>query len=92
MQAHLGALDLVYDGVIEDIRKAIERLDDLDLVSQDLLIGHAGELEKFQWFVRAHLENASGELANDGAKSEKGAARAAKKASAVGKKTAKASR
>jgi len=91
VQAHLGALDLVYDGVIEDIRKAIERLDDLDLVSQDLLIGHASELEKFQWFVRAHLENASGELATDGAKSEKGTARAAKKAAAV-KKTGKASR
>ena len=92
VQAHLGALDLVYDGVIEDIRKAIERLDDLDLVSQDLLIGHASELEKFQWFVRAHLESASGELATEGAKSEKGAARAAKKASAAVKKTAKASR
>lgn len=72
--AHLAALDLVYDGVIEDTRKAIKRLDDLDLVSQDLLIGHAGELEKFQWFVRAHLQNSGGELANEGADTEKGAA------------------
>src|SRR3954452_13667020 len=33
VQAHLAALDLVYTGIIEDARKAIERLDDLDLVS-----------------------------------------------------------
>ncbi len=64
VQAHLAALDLVYDGVIEDIRKGIDRSDDLDLVSQDILIEQAGELEKFQWFVRAHLENAGGQLAN----------------------------
>ena len=57
VQAHLGALDLVYTGVIEDTRKAIDRLEDLDLVSQDMFIDHAAELEKFQWFVRA-----SGEL------------------------------
>ena len=60
--AHLAALDLVYTGVIEDTRKGIERLGDLDPVSEDMLIGHAGELEKFQWFVRAHLENSGGEL------------------------------
>lgn len=79
VQAHLAALDLVYTGVIEDTRKNIEALEDLDLVSQDLLIGHAGELEKFQWFVRAHLENASGSLVNAGAKTEKGAAKKARK-------------
>ena len=77
--AHLAALDLVYTGVNEDTRKAIHRLEDLDPVSQDMLIGHAGELEKFQWFVRAHLESAGGELSNDGASTEKSAARAAKK-------------
>ena len=79
VQAHLGALDLVYTGVIEDTRKAIDRLEDLDLVSQDMLIEHAGELEKFQWFVRAHLENSGGQLANRGATTEKAAARSAKK-------------
>jgi starvation-inducible DNA-binding protein len=83
VQAHLAALDLVYTGVIEDIRKAIHRLDEVDLVTQDLLIGHAGELEKFQWFVRAHLENSGGQLANRGATSEKTAARAAKKKAPV---------
>ena len=60
VQAHLSALDHIYNGVIEDTRKGIERLDELDPVTQDLLIGHAAELENFQWFVRAHLVNASG--------------------------------
>jgi starvation-inducible DNA-binding protein len=83
VQAHLAALDLVYTGVIEDTRKAIARLEDLDLVSQDMLIEHAGELEKFQWFVRAHLENSGGQLANRGATTEKGAARSAKRKSPV---------
>ncbi len=46
-------------------------------------IGQAGELEKFQWFVRAHLENSGGQLSNRGAKTEKGAARSAKKKSPV---------
>ena len=83
MQAHLAALDLVYTGVIEDTRKAIERLEDLDLVTEDMLIGHAGELEKFQWFVRAHLENSGGQLANEGATTEKAAATQAKKKAPV---------
>jgi starvation-inducible DNA-binding protein len=81
--AHLAALDLVYTGVNEDTRKAIHTLEDLDPVSQDMLIGHASELEKFQWFVRAHLESAGGELSNQGASSEKQAASSSKeKASA----------
>ena len=83
VQAHLAALDLVYTGVIEDNRKGIDRLEDLDLVSQDLIIGHTGELEKFQWFVRAHLENAGGQLANRGARTERGAASKAKKKAPV---------
>ncbi|AQA06424.1 DNA starvation/stationary phase protection protein [Mycobacterium sp. MS1601] len=76
--AHLAAVNLVYDGVIEDTRKAIQTLDDLDLVSQDMLIGHSAELEKFQWFVRAHLENSGGELVTSGETTEKGAASKAK--------------
>ena len=81
--AHLAALDLVYVGVIEDTRKSIKRLDEIDLVTQDVLIAHSGELEKFQWFVRAHLENSGGELVNQGAKSEKKAAAKAKNKSSV---------
>jgi len=48
-----------------------------------MLINHAGELEKFQWFVRAHLENAGGQLANRGAQTERGAASRAKKKAPV---------
>jgi starvation-inducible DNA-binding protein len=58
--AHLGALDVVYSGIIEAYRAAIDKTDELDLVTQDLLIGQARQLEQFQWFVRAHLESADG--------------------------------
>ena len=83
VQAHLAALDLVYTGVIEDTRKCIKTLEDLDVVSQDMIIDHAAELEKFQWFVRAHLENAGGQLANRGARTERAAASKAKKKAPV---------
>ncbi len=78
VQAHLAALDLVYNGIIEDTRKGISDTDKLDPITQDILIDHAAELEKFQWFVRAHLENAGGGLDHDGASTEKGAAKSAK--------------
>jgi starvation-inducible DNA-binding protein len=83
VQAHLAALDLVYTGVIEDTRKCMETLEDLDLVSQDMIVSQLGELEKFQWFMRAHLENSGGQLASAGAKSEKSAASQAKKKAPV---------
>lgn len=83
VQAHLAALDLVYTGIIEDTRKSIDRIEDLDPITEDMLIAHSAELEKFQWFVRAHLENAGGQLANDGAKTEKAAASRAKKKAPV---------
>jgi starvation-inducible DNA-binding protein len=75
---HLGALDVVYQGVIAEHRKAIDTLDDLDLVSQDMLVGQAGVLEQFHWFIRAHLENAEGTLSTKGAEHEESAARQAK--------------
>lgn len=78
VQAHLAAVDVVYDGVVEDIRKAIEATEELDPVTQDILIDQAVELEKFQWFVRAHLESAGGTLDHEGKSTEKGAARAAR--------------
>lgn len=81
VQAHLAALDVVYNGVIEDVRQSIDETDDLDLVTQDLLIGQAGQLEKFQWFVRAHLESAAGKLAHKGKSTEKGAASTARRKS-----------
>ena len=57
---HLEALDGVYTGVIEDHRKARETVADADPVSEDLLIGQLRQLELFQWFLRAHLDKASG--------------------------------
>ena len=68
--AHLGALDKVYEGVIGDHRKAIDEVGTLDPVSEDLLISQTAELELFQWFVRAHLENTSGELPTADAETE----------------------
>jgi starvation-inducible DNA-binding protein len=59
---HLSALDSVYSGVIEDHRAAQVSLADLDPVTEDLIIGQLGQLEQFQWFVRAHLKDASGDV------------------------------
>ena len=75
--AHLGALDLVYTGVIADHRTAIDKTEEPDPVTQDLLIAQAGQLEQYHWFVRAHLENADGTLRSAGASTEKEAAKAA---------------
>jgi starvation-inducible DNA-binding protein len=74
--SHLGALDLVYQGVIRDHRAAISQASLVDPVSEDLLIGQTAVLEKYQWFVRAHLADWAGGKANAGAGSEVAAARA----------------
>ena len=66
-QEHLAALDAVYDGLNADHRKAIGELEELDLISQDLLIGQTDKLEMYQWFVRAHLEDRQGSLPSRGA-------------------------
>jgi starvation-inducible DNA-binding protein len=76
-QEHLGALDLVYQGVIASYREGMKELDDLDLVTQDMFIAQTEQLELFHWFVRAHLEDKSGQLATSGARSEADAASAA---------------
>ena len=76
--AHLAALDLVYTGVLTDLRKVIEQAGEIDPVTEDLLVSQAGDLEQFQWFVRAHLENSGGHLVHDGATSEKAAADSAR--------------
>ena len=49
-------------GVVGDHRKAVEQLGELDPVTEDLFIGHLAELEQFQWFVRAHLQDSSGDV------------------------------
>ncbi|SDJ47529.1 starvation-inducible DNA-binding protein [Frankineae bacterium MT45] len=78
--AHLGALDVVYQGLIDAHRKAIADTEDLDPVTQDMLIGQSHDLEQFHWFVRAHLENAGGTLSTASAPpAEKPAARRARR-------------
>jgi len=79
--AHLGALDIVYTGVITAHRGAIDVTDDLDLVTQDMLLGQARELEEFQWFVHAHLESADGTLSTGGSATERTAAKRARSGS-----------
>jgi len=59
---HLVALDKVYNGVNADHRKAVNKLAELDPVSEDMIIAQLAELEQFQWFVRAHIESSTGEL------------------------------
>jgi starvation-inducible DNA-binding protein len=76
--AHLGALDVVYSGIIEAHRAAIDTTEELDLVTQDMLIGQSSQLEQFHWFVRAHLESADGTLSTGGASTEAAAARRAR--------------
>ncbi|MFJ6524949.1 Dps family protein [Streptomyces longwoodensis] len=76
--AHLGALDVVYTGVLEDLRAAVKTVGEIDPAIEDLLIEQLRDLEQFQWFVRAHLENAGGTLATASATTEEGAAKAAK--------------
>ena len=75
--AHLGALDVVYAGIIEAHRAVIEETEELDPVTQDMLIGQAGQLEQFHWFVRAHLESADGTLSTGASRTESAAAKSA---------------
>ncbi|MEE1621899.1 DNA starvation/stationary phase protection protein [Zafaria sp. J156] len=77
---HLAALDQVYNGVVGSHRASIEAVGELDPVTEDLLIGQTAELELFQWFLRAHLENSEGTLSDQGARTETGAARKAAQA------------
>jgi starvation-inducible DNA-binding protein len=76
-QQHLGALDLVYRGVIEGTRSSVQEVGDLDPVTEDMLVGQLEKLELFHWFIRAHLENAGGEIVTADASSETEAADAA---------------
>ena len=84
---HLGALDIVYSGVVADHRAAIDELEDPDPVTQDVLIEQSAKLEQYQWFVRAHLEDSTGTLSTAGARTLADAA-----AQAGGRAPAKAKR
>ena len=74
---HLGALDIVYNGLLESHRTTLKAVGDIDPISEDLLIGQIKQLELFQWFVRAHLETVGGDLSTGKAVDELEAAQAA---------------
>ena len=59
---HIKALNRVYDGVVKSHRDAIEETGEIDPVTEDMLTGQSFELEQFQWFLRAHLEDGSGKI------------------------------
>ena len=71
---HLGALDRVYSRVIENHRRVLDMAGDVDPITEDMLIGQTGEMEQYQWFVRAHLQDDEGTLSTSEATSEKEAA------------------
>ena len=48
-EEYLKALIEYYD------RKAIAELDELNVISSNIIQDHVQELEKFQWFMRSHL-------------------------------------
>jgi starvation-inducible DNA-binding protein len=48
-----GAMDMI----TERLKARIDRIGDLDPVSQDILIGTADELEKAAWMLRSQLES-----------------------------------
>ena len=54
-QEYLKALDAYYDEFIANDRTAIKELDELDVISSNIIQDHVQQLEKFQWFVRSHL-------------------------------------
>ncbi|WP_022873050.1 Dps family protein [Nesterenkonia alba] len=56
---HLAELDKVYTGLLEDHRKVLNKVGELDAITEDILIGQVKELELFQWFIRSHLEKVS---------------------------------
>jgi starvation-inducible DNA-binding protein len=46
--------------VSERVRQRMEKIGDVDLVSQDILVGVVRELEKQQWMLRAQLDRRVG--------------------------------
>ncbi|WP_436737553.1 Dps family protein [Streptomyces sp. BBFR102] len=72
--AHLGALDGVYTGVVEDVREAVARAGEIDPATAELLGEQLCGLERFQWFVRAHLEASGGSPRTSGAADGRSAA------------------
>lgn len=56
VKEHLTELHKVYSKVDVFLRESIAELDELDLVSSNILQDAIGNLEVFAWKVRSHLE------------------------------------
>ena len=52
---YLRALDKYYDSFIKADCTAIKELDDLDVISSNIVQDHVLKLEQFQWFMRSFL-------------------------------------
>lgn len=52
---YLKALNSYYTDFIIADREAIKQLDDIDVISSNIIQDHVQELEHFQWFMRSHL-------------------------------------
>ena len=52
---YLRALDKYYDSFIKADRTASKELDDLDVISSNIVQDHVLKLEQFQWFMRSFL-------------------------------------
>lgn len=62
VEEHLRALDAVYTKVLEGLRSEQKTAGELDAMTEDLYIAEAQALEKFQWFIRAHLDDGDGNI------------------------------
>lgn len=63
---HLVALEEVFTGIIRSHREAEQELNAIDSVSANIVVDQLDTLEKFQWFLRAHLEDARGQIDREG--------------------------
>lgn len=55
-QQHIQKVADLYTTVLERLRESMAEAGDIDPVTEDIYISQAKELEKFQWFLRAHVE------------------------------------
>lgn len=77
VMAHLGALDKVYEQVGARHREAIEQVESVDPISEDLLVSQSRRIELNHWFIRAHISDTTGKLATQGTVNQLDAATAA---------------
>lgn len=61
-QMHLRALDTCFSYVINEVRKAITLTQNMDPISQNMLLDQGEKLEHQQWFLRSHIEAPDGSL------------------------------